>query len=238
MNNSYEDNTDYDDIKFPKGDARISRRTVFKWMAAATAALQLGDVSSLTAAEYVVGSAPPSPANGYGTDPKLNHIYKPGDVWKLSMTPAQKAAATALADVILPADDLGPAASTLRVPDFIDEWVSAPYPHQIHDKGIVIPGLDWLDAESNKRFNALFVALKPEQKTAICDDICYTQTAKPEFKKAAQFFSKFRSIAAAAYYATPEGWKAIGYVGNVPMVTFDGPPPEVLIQLGVEQTVK
>lgn len=154
------------------------------------------------------------------------------------MTPAQKAAATALADVILPADDLGPAASTLRVPDFIDEWVSAPYPHQIHDKGIVIPGLDWLDAESNKRFNALFVALKPEQKTAICDDICYTQTAKPEFKKAAQFFSKFRSIAAAAYYATPEGWKAIGYVGNVPMVTFDGPPPEVLIQLGVEQTVK
>ena len=238
MNSLYDENSNYDDIQFPLGDARISRRTVFKWMAAASAALQLGDISSLTAAEYIVGSAPPAVANGYGTDPKLNHMYKPGDVWPLTMTAAQKAAATALADVILPADDLGPAASSLRVPDFIDEWVSAPYPHQVYDRGVVIPGLDWLDAEAQKRFKANFVALKPEQKAAICDDICYAQTAKPDFKKGAQFFSKFRSIAAAAYYATPEGWKAIGYVGNVPMQTFDGTPPEVLKQLGVEQTVK
>ena len=41
-----------------------------------------------------------------------------------------------------------------------------------------------------------------------------------------------------AYYATPQGWEAIGYVGNIPLTSFDGPPPEVLKQLGVEQTVK
>ena len=238
MNNSNNKNSDLNDMELELGDARISRRTVFKWMAATSAALQLGDISSLTAADYVVGSAPPSVANGYGTDPKLNHIYNPGDVWPLSMTPEQKATATALTDIIIPADDLGPAASAVRVPDFIDEWVSAPYPNQLHDKNIIIPGLVWLDAEAQKRFKSVFTALKPEQQTAICDDICYVKTAKPDFKKGAQFFSKFRSIAAAAYYATPEGWKAIGYVGNVPMVTFDGPPPEVLKQLGVEQTVK
>ena len=61
---------------------------------------------------------------------------------------------------------------------------------------------------------------------------------KAEFKKAAAFFSKFRSLAASAYYGTEAGWKALGYVGNVSLVTFDGPPPEVLAMLGVEQTVK
>ena len=61
---------------------------------------------------------------------------------------------------------------------------------------------------------------------------------KPEFKKGAAFFSKFRSLAASAYYGTDAGWKAIGYVGNISLATFDGPPPEVLAQLGVEQTVK
>ena len=54
----------------------------------------------------------------------------------------------------------------------------------------------------------------------------------------ASFFSRFRSLAAGAYYGTPEGWKAIGYIGNIPLPSFDGPPPEVLAKLGVEQTVK
>jgi len=54
--------------------------------------------------------------------------------------------------------------------------------------------------------------------------------------KAAHFFSRFR--AAPAYYATPQGWKAIGYVGNVQLPPFDGRPPEVLAKLGVTQTVQ
>jgi hypothetical protein len=217
---------------------RLTRRTVFKWMAATAATLQLGDVASLIAEEYVIGSAPPAIANGYGTDPKLNQIYNPGDVWALMMTPAQRATTTALADVIIPADDLGPAASAVRVPDFIDDWISAPYPHQVHDRKAILPGLDWLEAEAQKRYKALFGALKLEQQQAICDEICHFATVPPALKPAAHFFSRFRSIAAAAYYATPEGWKAIGYVGNVPTVTFDGPPPAVLSQLDIEQTVK
>ena len=48
---------------------------------------------------------------------------------------------------------------------------------------------------------------------------------------------KFRALAASAYYGTEAGWKAIGYVGNVPLASFDGPPKEVLEKLGVEQTV-
>ena len=40
-----------------------------------------------------------------------------------------------------------------------------------------------------------------------------------------------------AYYGTPAGWKAIGYVGNTPLASFDGPPQEVLDRVGVQQTV-
>ena len=42
-----------------------------------------------------------------------------------------------------------------------------------------------------------------------------------------------RNLCAGGYYSTPEGWKAIGYVGNVPLITFDGPPNEVLEKAGV-----
>ncbi len=215
---------------------RLPRRTVLKWFAAATAALQLGD-TRLFGAEAPAG-VPPITATGYGSDPQLNKFYNPGDLWPLTLTAAQRAAATALADVIIPADDLGPAASQVRVIDFVDEWVSAPYPGQLHDRGIVLPGLDWLDAESTRRFSAVFAKLTAEQQKAICDDLCFEPKAKPEFKVGAQFFAKFRALAGAAYYATPDGWKAIGYVGNLPSLTYDGPPPEVLAKLGLEQTVK
>ena len=149
-----------------------------------------------------------------------------------------KAAASALGDVILPADDLGPAASALRVPDYIDEWISAPYPAQQAIRPVILDGLGWLDAEAGKRFQADFAKLTAVQQAAICDDICDPAKAKPEFRAAAKFFSAFRGLAMGAYYATPEGWKAIGYVGNVASATFEGPPPEVLAKLGLEQTVK
>jgi hypothetical protein len=158
-------------------------------------------------------------------------VISTADASRLSTT------ATALADVILPADSLGPAASDVHVIDFVDEWVSAPYSAQLLDREIVLPGLDWLDEEAVRRFQQTFAELATEQQQAICDDICFVQSAADEFKPAARFFSRFRSLAAAAYYATPQGWEAIGYVGNQPSLTYEGPPQEVLTRLGVEQTV-
>jgi hypothetical protein len=71
------------------------------------------------------------------------------------------------------------------------------------------------------------------QIKAICDDICYAPKAKPEFKQAASFFSKMRDLTAGGFYSTPEGWKDLGYIGNVPLAEFLGPPPEVLKHLGL-----
>ena len=93
-------------------------------------------------------------------------------------------------------------------------------------------------ADDKGDFGKPFADLDITRQSAICDDICHPGKARPEFKKAASFFMKFRSLSAAGYYSTQEGWKAIGFVGNVPTATFDGPPPEVLRQLSVEQTVK
>jgi len=210
---------------------RLQRREVLKWFAAAAASAHLPDCGQEAQAAVPAGK-------GYGTDPDLANVYKPGDFWPLTFSPEQRLAVTALADVILPEDHLGPAASTLRVPDYIDEWISAPYPVQQKDRTALLPGLQWLEDESKKRFQSNFATLTETQKHAICDDICGAGTVKPQFKKGAAFFSKFRSLAASAYYGTDAGWKAIGYVGNISLASFDGPPPEVLAKLGIEQTVK
>jgi hypothetical protein len=71
------------------------------------------------------------------------------------------------------------------------------------------------------------------QHRAICDDICYLPKAKPEHKRMAQFFTRFRDLTSGGFYSTPEGWKDIGYVGNVAIEKFEGPTPAALKHLGL-----
>ena len=209
---------------------RLSRRDVLKWFAAVAAATQVGP--------FLRAQDGDGPAEGYGKDPLLTKHYNAGDVWPLTLSEKERAATTALADFILPADAYGPAASALRVPDFIDEWVSAPYSSQQSSRKTILPGLRWIDEEATRRFGKTFASLKDSEKEGICKDICDTKTKNTEFREASVFFSSFRSLAMGAYYGTPEGWKAIGYVGNVPLPSFEGPPQEVLDQVGVQQTVR
>jgi hypothetical protein len=238
----------------------VSRRESMQWVLAAVAAGALPGCRGQIAALQPASSAPPggvaqeigrnnapqeeaakipNPTGvGYGTDPVLAKTYKPGELWPLTFADAQKKAATALADTILPADRYGPAASEVGVVQMIDEWISAPYPQQLADRPVVLDGLKWIDAESKKRFKKPFAELDETQRAAICDDVCSTKRASKAFATAAGFFSRFRDLCASAYYATPAGWKAIGYVGNVALERFDGPPQEVLDKLSVAQTVQ
>jgi hypothetical protein len=210
---------------------RLDRREAIKWMLAASASVALLERRGLSTEESAAAGA--NPASGYGTDPDLLKEYKPGDVWPLTFTAAQRRTAAALCDLIIPADDQSPAASSLGVPDFIDEWISAPYPGHEKDRATVVDGLAWLEAEAQRRFGRNFTDLVPVQTFAICDDICHVPDAKPGLKKAAEFFKKFRELTAGGFYTTKEGTKDIGYVGNVPLTAFDGPPPEVLKKLGL-----
>jgi hypothetical protein len=201
---------------------RISRRESIKWVVAASATASLLSTRAFGADGAV---------RGYGQDPKLLESYKPGDLWPLTFTKEQRSTAAVLCDVIIPADEKSPSASQLGVHDFVDEWISAPYPKQQEDRKVILEGISWLDSESKKRFKKAFVDLSDEQRRQICDEICFEARATPAMKKAAQFFARFRDLTSGGFYTTPEGMKDIQYLGNVALTKFDGPPPEVLAYL-------
>lgn len=205
----------------------MDRRTTLKWIAAAAAALPLGELVALPAAERTAGAKP------YGTDPKLIDPFRPGELWPLTFTPAQRRLAAALCDAIIPADEESPSASAVGVVDFLDEWISAPYPIQVADRKLVFEGFAWLDAEAQRRFSASFDALGAAQVRAICDEICYLPKARADVVEAAKFFARYRDLTTGGFYTTPQGRKDLRYVGNVPLTRFDGPPPEVLKKVGL-----
>jgi len=212
----------------PDDSRVVSRRQAIKWMLAASATVSVLNYRALGAP-----LTPDITAKGYGTDPKLLETYEPGDLWPLTLTPEQRRTTSVLCDIIIPADAKSPAASSVGVVDFIDDWISAPYPAQQYHREIVLAGLDWLGKESQRRFQKNFPDLSADQQHAICDDICFEPQAAPEFKHAAQFFAVMRNLTASGFYTTPVGWKDIGYVGNMALNKFDGPPPEVLKYLGL-----
>lgn len=200
----------------------IDRRTSLQWMLAAAA----GPLWSHA------GAAVAKP-NGYGTDPKLVRSYRPGELWPLSFSEPQRVLAAALCGLIIPADARSPGAAEIGVHHFIDEWISAPYPAHVKDRALVLQGLAGLDRESHARFGRAFAAADEAQQTKICDDICLAAKAASEFKDAAAFFARYRDLTAGGFFTTPEGMRDIGFVGNVPSQTFDGPPAAVLKIVGV-----
>jgi hypothetical protein len=200
----------------------MDRREAIRWMVAAAATVPWLDARALGA---------PAPTKGYGQDPRLLEAPKPGEFWPLTFTADQRLLVASLCDVIVPADEVSPSASQLHVHEFIDEWVSAPYPKQRADAELVRWGLRWLERESKRRFKRPFVQLTEEQKDRICQEICNESKAASRYKRPAQFFAKFRSLAMAGFYTTPEGMKDIQYLGNVALTRFDGPPAEVLAYL-------
>jgi hypothetical protein len=209
---------------------RIDRRTTIQWMLAASAALRVAPVFGLTGAQAAESNAAVA---GYGTDPDLMRLYGPGDVWPLTMSVAERRTAAALGDLVIPADADSPSASEVGVVEFLDEWISAPYPAQQTDRRKMVWGLQWLDEEAQLRFRRNFAALAANEMTAICDEICFLPQAPDDLKAAAEFFAHFRDLAAGGYYTSPAGMRAIRYVGNVALPRFDGPPPDVLRRVGL-----
>jgi len=204
----------------------MDRRTTIKWVLAASAAwpllrngAALGDV--------------PVPARAYGTDPNLAVNYRAGEPWPLTMTGPQRRLAGVLSDIIVPADDHSPGASDVGVVEFIDEWISAPYDAFQRDRGIVLGGFAWLDRDAARRFGKAFVELDSVAHHAICDDICDEARAGTALRDAARFFALYRDLTAGGFYSSPAGRKDLGYIGNVPLASFDGPPPALLKTLGL-----
>ena len=115
-------------------NSRMDRRDAIKWMLAAAATI------SVLERNVVAASTVPE-ASGYGSDPDLLKHYHPGDVWPLTLNAEQRRATAALCDVIIPEDSKSPSASAVHVDDFIDEWISAPYPGHELDRKVILLSL-------------------------------------------------------------------------------------------------
>ena len=192
---------------------KISRRAALQWLAAASVASTL-PWHARAEGSAVVAFNPT--ANGFGTDPNLNHPVVP---WHRIMEGHQLQQTAVLADLILPGSNTVPAPSALGVPDFVDEWVSAPYPEQLEDRKIIFEGLRWMDAEAGRRFARSFVEIDEESRQKIVADIAQKKV-DPTLRVQSTFFQRFRFLVVGAYYTTPEGFKDIGYIGNVPLESY------------------
>jgi len=204
----------------PSDALNLPRRDAIKMLATAAA------VPSVTGERIQDPQIPRTPS-----DPDL---ISPSAPWERVLTPAELVTVAALSDVIIPADDRSPSASQVGVPDYVNEYVSAPYPSQERDRILVRGGLVWINTESRERFGRPFAELTPAEQHAICDDICYTENAALEFQGPARFFDKFRDLVATGFYTTDEGMRDIGYVGNVALPEFTGPPPAVRRYLNLD----
>lgn len=135
------------------------------------------------------------------------------------MSRAQLQLTAALADWMLPGTPEAPVPSVLGVHDFLDEWVSAPYPEQKADRAVIFEGLEWIEAEAHRRGKVNFLHLDATERESVLEALIpgdlKTPSTMPE-----RFFKRFRHLVVSAYYTTPEGFQAIGYVGNVPLPSY------------------
>lgn len=225
------------------GDGAVDRRTALKVLAASAAlagapACTTGGDEEGTGTDAahtrLSGFDPVPPSNplaaGTPTDPDLLAPVVP---WEPVLGEGEMETVRALCDLILPGDDRSPAASAVGVPDYVNEYVSAPYPGQQDDLVLVRGGLAWLNRESQGRFGGVFAALSEDQQRAICDPIRYEPEAPDDLEVQARFFDRFRDITSTGFWTTDEGMRDLGYVGNVPLPSFEGPPPEVVEALGL-----
>lgn len=200
--------------------SKIDRRTALAWVGVVGAALAGG----AGVVVYGAKSGGQPSAKGYGTDPKL---VKPEPApWPRLMTPAQLQVAALMSDFILPASATAPSATALGVPDFLNEWVSAPYPDQVKDRAIILDGLEALNLRARTKHGMAFAALSAGQRQALL-----LQLTRAPIGDNRAFFRRFRSLVVGAYYTTEVGFKDIGYIGNVARAKDPGPSDEVKARL-------
>ena len=218
---------------------QVSRRGALKAMAAAAAVPVLGtfEVSEehRLRAREAAESAVLAETQGAPYAPKFftRHEYQTVRV---------------LVDYIIPRDERSGSATDAGVPQYMDFVLSdqtpppgppnptrrfyvAPTAAQINVRG----GLAWLDTECARRFGAgkTFLTATDPQRREVLDDIAWPAKARPELSHGVAFFTRMRDMTAAGFFSSKMGVQDLRYIGNMPMATWEGCPPNVLQKLGV-----
>jgi len=205
---------------------QLSRRSVFKLIAA----------SAVAGTIPIAQAQPPEPLTREYKNPLSDPDYNDHTLpWDKPLEASELATLKVLVDLILPADDKSPAASAIGLPDFLNEWIGAPYPENREDYETIRGGLAWLNTHTWQLHGKPFVDITEAQQTDILDSICDPAKAAPGLAQGARFFKKLRMLTIGGYYTHPATWESLGYVGNRPIAgPYPGVPDEVIKILGLE----
>lgn len=213
----------------PNYQPSLTRRESLRWLGLLSASAALPSLSACTSlfkgdeGHWPNLKVAPIQVPGYGKDPNLlKPVRHP---WPRTLSQHQLNQVALLSDILVPREGNIPSATEVKVPEVIDEWVSAPYSNQQEDRELILNGLAWLDDESKLRFGKTFDKISSTQRLEIIDDIAYDiESTSGPFKRMSFAFSRLRELVLAAFFCTPEGTKDIGYMGNVP-ISGDYPGP-------------
>lgn len=189
----------------------VNRRTVLKFAGAIMLVAQ-----SMPSLPFSMG-----PRHGYGVDPNL--LTRPV-TWPRLLSESQLVALERLVDLILPSEPPHPSASGINVHEFLDEWISAPYPQMQLDRTLILRGLSRLDEVSKKQTGLVFAQANASRQSEMFEQFCTDPGT-------AGIAVRLIELVCGGYYTTREGQAAIGYVGNVAQPKFLGPPPEIIEHL-------
>jgi hypothetical protein len=195
----------------------MSESTSRREMLAGLAGSVLGGTFGIEAAQHA--------HNMVAEEKKAAGVYKP----KL-FNANEYATLRRLAELIIPADAQSKSAVDAGAPEFIDLLASG----NPELAAIYTGGIAWLDRQMAKRHGQAFVKSTPEQQTAILDLIAYARNETPELGPGIVFFDWARKMVVDAYYTSPIGVRAVGYMGNRGMAVFQ--VPEAAIAYAVKKS--
>lgn len=168
------------------------------------------------------------PAEGDGQRPAYEKERDAGLLKEQFFNEHEMATITVLANLIIPADEHSGNAEEAGVPEFI-EFMAKDHPsNQTPLRG----GLRWMDIQTLNRFGKAFKDCSESQQKELLDEIAWPEAAKPEMQQGVVFFNRFRGLVATGFWTSQIGIRDLGYQGNVAHA-WDGPPQEVLDELGV-----
>lgn len=133
-----------------------------------------------------------------------------------------------LVDLVLPKDEVSPAASEAKVVEYIEFMLKDQPGNQTPFRG----GLMWLNLHSNERFSGPFAAITASQRLDLIDEIAWPDKAAKGSEAGVRFFNLLRNMTISGFYTTEMGFQDIGYVGNTPNV-WDGVPQDVMDKYGL-----
>ena len=198
--------------------SRVSRRSALKTLSAvpAAAGLTWTPAEADAAQERAAQARRVARAAGAAYQPKF-------------FTAREWQAVHLLVDIIIPRDERSGSATDAGVPEFIDFLMSDQPQRRFAMRG----GLRWLDTECRRRFDRAFTECSSEQRMAVVEDIAWPNNPKPEFSHGVAFFSAMRDLTASGFWTSRMGIDDLKYMGNQPVLEWNGCPDAALKHLGV-----